>query len=525
MYKFFALTGIVLLITTSTFLAVNLQIPEKLPAPTEQPQAGTLTAFQPCEHTLGKQKIDAQCATLTVPENRDDPDSRLTTLPVVRIPSASNTPAEPVFVLLGGPGSSNFYFMPKDWLLANRDVIMVGYRGVDGSIDLKCQEILDVSAKYLGKGFLSEQATTDLQAATRSCAERLEAQGIDLRGYTTPAVVNDMEAVRMALGYEKINLWAESYGTRVAQIYAYLYPDKINRALMIGMNPPGNFVYDRYALDDLFHHLSDLCTKDPDCSARTSDLAQAFYDVNHDMPKRWLFLPIDNGSLRMLNHIVFFSTPQMPMIIDAYLAAANGDPAGLAILNFIGPFIFPLDMFHMGDFLNKGGTLDLEYYQGVNSINLADSIMGAPLAEWIWPMAADTWPIELIDEDLRQLQERDVDMLIVNGTLDFSTPPGALEKVKPYYQNAQTVLLAEFSHVGDVVNLQPEAFEQLVTSYYNTGNADSSLFVYQPIPFGSAISTTLIAKLFVAAIFIIPLLIIGAVWLIIRRVRRKKASA
>ena len=97
--------------------------------------------------------------------------------------------------------------------------------------------------------------------------------------------------------------------------------------------------------------------------------------------------------------------------------------------------------------------------------------MGAPMAELIWPMAKE-WPIELIPKDLREFQESDVEMLLVNGTVDFSTPPTALDEARPYFHKAQMVLLPEFSHIGDVMTLQPKAFERLVTSYYDTGVAD-----------------------------------------------------
>jgi pimeloyl-ACP methyl ester carboxylesterase len=485
----------------------------------EGAKAGDLSAFAPCEHQPGKKKISAQCATLTVPENWDDPDSRLIALPVVRFASRSSYPAEPVFILLGGPGASNLITYPQDWLLQKHDVILVGYRGVDGSVDLTCAEISKLSAAYLGKGFLTDEANKKLSKAAKQCAEDFKASGVDLRGYTAKGVIKDMEAARRALGYERINIWSESYGTRVAQLYAYMHPQSLMRVVMIGMNPPGHFVYDPATLDGLVRHMSDLCAKDPDCNRRTKNLAQAISDVNHNMPKRWLFMPIDPGTIRLLTQMMFFSNANMSMVTDAYLAAADGDPSGLAMLNFMAPFVFPFGMFHMGDFLNKGGTLDLEYYRGLESVRLGNSIMGAPMAEWIWPLASE-WPVALVDASLRQLQESDVDMLVVNGTVDFSTPPNALEEIKGYYHNAHTVLLPEFSHTGDVTSLQPEAIQRLITSYYDTGIADASLFIYQPIHFKPKMSMAAMAKLFAGAMIIFPPLLAAVLVMIARRMKK-----
>jgi len=485
-------------------------------------QAGDLTPLELCEFQPAgsKETYDAECGTLTVPENWDDPNARVIALPVVRIPATGPNPAEPVFILLGGPGSPNTLFAPQGWLRDDHDVIMVGYRGVEGSVKLACPEVSALSSDYLGKALFSDEANADLVAGAKQCAADHRAADVDLGGYTAVGVVEDMEAARAALGYERVNLWSESYGTRVAQLYAYLHPDSLHRVMMIGLNPPGHFVYDPAVLDDMIRRISDLCAQDPGCSGRTDDLAQAMYDVNHSMPDRWLLFPIDPGSIRLGTHFMFFSNSNMPMVFDMYLAAADGDPSGLAMLNVMGPFLLPADQLRMGDFFNKGGTLDLEYYQGPESISLGDSIMGAPLSEWIWSMA-EAWPLELVPAELRQLQESDVDMLIVNGTVDFSTPPTALDEVKPYYRNAQYVLLPEFSHVGDVRNLQPAAFERLVTSYYDTGVADDSLFELQPLSFEPSISLVTMAKLGVAAVVLVPLLLVGGVLVIVRRVRRR----
>jgi pimeloyl-ACP methyl ester carboxylesterase len=486
----------------------------KTPALRNGARAGELTPLEPCEFQPGKKKkYEAECGTLTVPENWLDPNSRSITLPVVRIPATGPDPAEPVFWLQGGPGSPNLSFSPPDWLLEKHDVVEVGYRGVEGSVALQCPEVNAVLKSYLGKDLFGDEARAKLIAAAKQCAADHQAAGVDLNGYTVPGVINDMEAARVALGYDRINIYSGSYGTRVAQLYAYLYPDSLHRVVMIGLNTPGHFVYDPSELDDMIGHLSDLCANDPDCSRRSDDLARTMRDVNHNMPRRWLFLPIDPGAIRLATHVMFFATGNMPMALDMYLAAGRGDASGLALMNLVGKFVFPPMV--LGDFFNKGGTLDLEFYRGPESIGLGDSVVGAPLAELIWPMAAG-WPLELVDEELRQLQESDVDMLVINGNLDFSTPPTALEEARPYWHKAQFVLLSEFSHVNDVEKLQPEAFERLITSYYDTGIADDSLSVYQPLSFKPAMRLPLMAKLLVAVLVVVILLVLGGLALLLR---------
>ena len=516
---------IVLVLVTALLLAAcGAKETAPLTVP-EGAQAGDLVGLKECEDqpSGSKAKYAAECGTLVVPENWDKADSRLIALPVVRFPAGGANPAEPIFFLGGGPGDSNILSAPPpDWMLKNHDMVAVGFRGVDGTVTLDCPEVNRLISAHTGKDLLSEQARAEEAAAVKQCAETYQKAGVDLSGFTIPGVVEDMEAARKALGYDQINLLSESYGTRVAQIYAYMHPDSLHRSVLIAVNTPGHFVYDPAVLDGMIEHISGLCAKDASCSSRTSDFAQTMYEVNHNMPKRWLFFNIDPDTVRLATHGAFYSTTTMPMAYDAYLAAGEGDPSGLAMLNLMARFRpFPWGM--LGDKFNKAGTVDLEKYKGLESISLGDSIMGAPSAEVLNPIGK-AWPVELIRKDLREFQETNVEMLLVNGNLDFAVPPIVLDEAKPYFHKAQIVLLSEFSHTGDVFVLQSEAIVRLVTSYYDTGVADTSLFMYQPLSFEPKMSLTTVARLLVAAMIVLPALVIWGVVSVVRRVRRRRTA-
>ena len=499
------------------------------PAPIVVPQgakAGELAGMKKCPYQAKGSKtiFEAECGTLTVPENWDVAGSRLIALPVVRIPSTGPNPAEPIFWLMGGPGGTNLSWTPPDWLLKKHDVVLVGYRGVDGSVVLSCPEAARQLKPHLGKDVFSDEARADLVAAVHQCATRHESAGVDLRGYAIPAVVDDMESARIALGYDRINLFSESYGTRVAQIYAYMHPQSLRRIVQIGVNTPGHFLYYPAQVDKLLGYVSQLCAHDASCSSRTPDLAQTIYTVNRNMPNHWLFFPIDPDTVRLGSQFFLYSDSTMAPVFDAYLAAANGDPSGLAMANLMTRLMTPADAWIYGDIFSKGGTADLEGYRGIESVSLGNSIMGAPHSELVWPMAAE-WPTELIPKELRGFQQSDVEMLLVNGTVDFSTPPTNMEEARPYWHRAQMVLLPEFSHVEDEYTLQQGAFERLITSYFDTGVADRSLYVYQPLSFKPVISMTVVARVLVAVMVLLPALIILGVVLVVRRIRRRPMMA
>src|SRR4051795_3771140 len=217
--------------------------------------AGQLTLHS-CHYATEGGSYPADCGTLVVPENRAKAHSRLIALPVTRIRARSAQPGTPIFRLEGGPGITNMHFSKASRFADDHDVVLVGYRGVDGSSRLDCPEV--VSALKHSADFLGAESMHSYTRAFRTCADRLRADGVDLAGYTLPQRVDDLEAARRALGYHRIDLISESAGTRTAMIYSWRHPRSIERSVMIGVNPPGHFVYDPKVTDAQIRRYSDL---------------------------------------------------------------------------------------------------------------------------------------------------------------------------------------------------------------------------------------------------------------------------
>lgn len=351
--KILTAIAIILIVLGSAWFLWSASQPRPLTVPLEA-KSGDFLNLQACKYKTKTTTYQAECGTLVVSENRQKPAARLIALPVKRIKSASSAPAEPIFYLAGGPGQSNMSFKPRDAMLASHDVVLVGYRGVDGSSVLNCPEM---GSAILGDGqdVASPESLEMVAEAMRTCAARLEAEEVDLAGYSIPEVVADMEAARHALGYQKINLLSESYGTRVAQTYAYLHPRVIFRSAMIGVNPPGHFIWEAATIDSQIGQYSQLCAKDAKCSQRTADLSTTIRNMAQNMPRRWLFMNIDPGKVKTISHVMMYHRSTAAMIFDAYLAAEKGDPSGLALMSLAYDLIMP-KVFIWGDLLAKAAT-------------------------------------------------------------------------------------------------------------------------------------------------------------------------
>src|SRR5262249_38430693 len=233
-------------------------------------RAGQLLGLHPCTFPTENGSYRADCGTLVVPENRANPRSRLIALPVVRIRARSAHPLAPVFHLNGGPCLTNMKFPQASRLAGQHDVVIVGYRGVDGSSVLNCPEV--TSALATSADLASAASMSAYSRGLAACAQRLEKNGVDLAGYTMPEQADDIEAARVALGYHRIDLLGESAGTRLALIYAWRYPGNVDRSVLIGVNPPGSFLYNGDILDQQLEHYATLCAQDPTCRKGTANL-------------------------------------------------------------------------------------------------------------------------------------------------------------------------------------------------------------------------------------------------------------
>lgn len=510
------------IVTLLTLLLTACSAEKPVTVP-EGAQAGDLF-LEPCTFEAEKIKYAADCGTLVVPENRSKADSRLIALPVVRIRATGQNPTEPIFWFEGGPGQGNIDFQYPPSLLENHDFVMVGYRGAEGSVVLDCPEV-DQAIKGVGSDVLSEASLNHMADAMRQCAERLQDEGVDLEGYTIPEVIEDMEAARVALGYDRVNLLSESYGTRVAQIYAYLHPENIHRSAMVSVNPPGHFVWEPEVIDAQLADYAALCAKDAACSARTDDLAETMRAVAHDMPRRWLFLPIDPGKVRVVTFMLLFHRDTAATVFDAYIAAEAGDPSGLVLMSLAYDLIMP-SAFIQGDLLTKGSSADYDPARDYRvELDPADSIIGSPAGVLILEPGAKGWPITPIPEELRQVHTSKVETLLVSGSVDFSTPPQfATDELLPYLPNGRQIILAEMGHTGDVRGVQPEATERLLISFYDTGVADDSLFTYEPMDFAVGMGFPALAKIGLGAVVVLIVVVGVVIWLVVRKISRRRAT-
>jgi pimeloyl-ACP methyl ester carboxylesterase len=210
-----------------------------------------------------------RCLTLPVPLEPGKPATlnlHVTIAPALR----QGARPDPLFVLAGGPGEAGSDVLPLlstafRRVRATRDIVFIDQRGTGLSGKLDCPSDGDADAQL---------SDLEADAAMRRC---IAASKAPFAAYTTAAAARDIEAVRRALGYEKINLWGGSYGTRLAQAYARAYPAGVRTLTLDAVAAPDQVIpaggHDaQAALDQLFAQ----CARDAACARAYPNLRGEF---------------------------------------------------------------------------------------------------------------------------------------------------------------------------------------------------------------------------------------------------------
>jgi pimeloyl-ACP methyl ester carboxylesterase len=275
--------------------------PPALPAILPSPGAPGTLQPSACRFVLPddiQQGVDVDCYYLTVEEQPEGDETgnygRVIRLAVaVFHPPGGASQQDPVVYLSGGPGVSvlemvrwQFEDMSEPVFATGRDLIFFEQRGVGLSIPaLDCPEYDELALDYLdhqvdGQQVTEQQMSRWILERLGECRDELSRQA-DLTAYNSAASAADVDDLRQALGYEQVNLWGGSYGTRLALEVMRRYPEGLRSVVLDAVYPPDVDLYlespanFNRALERLFA----ACAENNVCSQTYPNLRQVYFDT------------------------------------------------------------------------------------------------------------------------------------------------------------------------------------------------------------------------------------------------------
>lgn len=327
------------------------------PAATAEPTAEYTANFEsaPCPMRLPLGQVEGntvECGYLVVPEDRTDPngDSIRIAVAIFHPPGGATRP-DPIIYLAGGPGISGleFLFLSFDTvfapvLVAGRDLIVLDQRGIGFSQPaLDCPQVSDLGLDLLDMEIDGTQVTDDeanelFLEALEACEADLSAVA-DLSAYNTVANAADINDLRLALGYDQVNLWGTSYGTRLALGVMRDYPEGLRSVVLDAVYPPDVDLY-MDVPDNLlraYDALFEGCAADDACSAAFPDLEKVFFDtvdqlnetpatfqVTNPLTKETYDVLMNGGDLIAILFSYLYQSEVIPSLPEIIYDAAQG---------------------------------------------------------------------------------------------------------------------------------------------------------------------------------------------------------
>jgi pimeloyl-ACP methyl ester carboxylesterase len=431
------------------------------PSPADGPAVAAggleLTSCQ-LEDPVRVSVVGAECGDLSVLENPAEPTGRRIKLRVARVAAISRRKQpDPLFVLAGGPGmaATTFYASAAfafERIHRDRDIVLVDQRGTGQSNSLNCK--LDDDELY-------HAGSSEVVAETRHCLTSLE-KTADVRFYTTSIAVKDLDQVREALGYERINLYGVSYGTRVAQHYLRRYPSRTRALILDGVVAPQTVLGPETSLDaeQALTHILGRCIADRECHEHFGDPSLAYHKLRDTLqahaasvslpdPTSGAALKFDFTGYHLANVLRLASyTAEQAALLPLMLHSATDSNDFVPLASQ-----FLLVSRSYGDVLSYGMhnsvvcSEDVPFYDlaKINRAELEKTYLGTAQLDGLRDICS-AWPQGPVDADFHAPLRTAVPVLLLSGSDDPITPPADAELARHELTHSVHVILQGFGH-------------------------------------------------------------------------------
>jgi pimeloyl-ACP methyl ester carboxylesterase len=439
-------------------------------------------SLQPCEVADTKEKV--LCGALDVFENRALGKGRKIRLKIVVYPATGPDKApDPLFYIPGGPGSSateDAPYIAQEFaaLRERRDLVFVDQRGTGGSNLLFCEFFDETDPQsLLGHWNPPEKV--------RACREKLEARA-DLKLYTTPIAMDDLNDVRAALGYEKINIFGGSYGTRATQNYLKRYGKHVRTAILHGVSLPGQFMPRDFPQDTerALQGVLDECAADAACRNAFPDLKtdvktvlerllrEGAVEVDVRYPQnspntRRLKLPRDLAA-EAVRYMLYQSGAASRLPLYLHLAAqGNFVPLAQSALFYRRNLVATGAT---GMYLSVTCAEDLPWIKAGEGERYAENTFLGDYRLRQQREACREWVRSEIPKDYSEPVRSDVPVLILSGQWDPVTPPAYGDMAAKHLPNSLHIVVPSGGHGFSGLS-GIECISRLKIEFINRGTA------------------------------------------------------
>lgn len=414
------------------------------------------------ESAAAGSSLSARCGTLTVAENPAEPNGKTIALHVAVVPALRvQALPDPLFVLAGGPGqgASDFYASIAaafGRIRRDRDIVLVDQRGTGRSNRLDCE--FDDESEF------AADDPSILEAQAKKCLAELTG---DPRYYTTSVAVRDLDAARQALGYERVNLYGVSYGTRVAQHYLRRFPTRVRSVVLDGVVPvdlalgPDVAIQAQRALDVLF----DRCKEDAGCRERFPAVGDSWLKLRERLQREPMKIDMPDP-LTAQSTMATVGVPQLSAAVR--LLTYSDETASVLPLLIHRAQVEqqPQSLFAQYLMIKRSTETQIAYgmhfavtcsedsqrwaSEGISDDVLGKTYLGTAFMQGLTTMCR-AWPRGSVDDDFNAPLASDVPTLLLSGENDPVTPASYGARAAAGFKRGKHIVLKGQGH-GQLAN-------------------------------------------------------------------------
>lgn len=412
--------------------------------------------------------VSGRVGRLAVPENRSDPETRSIRLAFVWLEATGEPSGPPVVYLAGGPGGSSTWMAREpraleSWLplLATRELIFLDQRGTgESEPDLVWRSDLPLPANIFRDSATALEHV--LEASRRAKAALLE-RGIDLGGYTTVESADDIDALREALGLERISLLGFSYGTHLALSTIRRHGGRVQDAVLVGVEGPDHTLKEPLRTDTQWAKIAEMARRDPglggidletllDRVLARLDRAPMAIEIPHPATGEEVSLPVGSFGLRYVLRRDIGDASDLPVFPRLLHSIDRGDPSVLRwfVAKRFGEVAFGVNgMSWLVDGASGASPARRARIAQETSSSRFGGVVNFP-----FPQVSEVWEPPDLGPEHRGALASDVRTLFLSGTLDWNAPPYQAEEVRWGFPRSTHVIVGNAGH--EQILPQPE---------------------------------------------------------------------
>lgn len=402
--------------------------------------------------TRGGGVVEAELGRLTVPLYHAQPDGPQIEIAYIRVAGNKDSDSSPLFVLAGGLGDSGIGVMRGMFgdggamlrKYIDGDVIGIDQRGVgESKPNLAVPDRYGFSIPAPGS---PDEYSRRIAETHGQIAKRLSQSGIDLGAFNTNENSDDLNALRQALGYEKIRLWGTSYGSHLALSTIRRHEEHIERAFIASPEGPDHTLKHPAHVQNC---LKRLAANDPELWPAFEKVLKKLKSapirasVIHPISKQPVEIGISDFDVRLWawNSMDRIENVQQFVKAVRQMEAGEFSAPGLWLLRYRAMSGPGSAMKHAMDAASGGSRTRTELIEAESGSCLLGDVINYPGV-----IASSAWGVQPLPDDFRSQIQSACPLLIVCGDLDARTPLENAREILEGFPNGRLVVVEGGGH-------------------------------------------------------------------------------